>query len=66
MKKIIKGFFNWTNLFGTISVFVMMWLLNTIVVNLDFLNVFGEVLNDYRVIDIVLAKESETKLSKLR
>lgn len=66
MKKIIKGFFNWTNLFGTISVFVMMWLLNTIVVNLDFLNVFGEVLNDYRVIDIVFAKDSETKLSKLR
>ncbi len=66
MKKIIKGFFNWTNLFGTISIFVMMWLLNTVVVNLDFLNVFGEVLDDYRVIDIVFAKDPETQQSKLR
>jgi CHASE2 domain-containing sensor protein len=66
MKKILKGIFNWTNVFGTISIFGMMWLLNTVVVNLDFLNIFGEVLNDYRVTDVLFAKDPETKQNKIR
>ncbi len=62
MKKILKAFFNWTNLFGTISVFAMMWLLGVVVVNLDFLNVFDDVLGDYTVTDVVFSKSSNLRL----
>jgi CHASE2 domain-containing sensor protein len=62
MKKILKAFFNWTNFFGTLSVFVMMWLLGVVVVNLDFLNVFEDVLGDYTVTDVVFSKSSNLRL----
>lgn len=62
MKKVLKAFFNWTNFFGTVSVFLMLYLLSTVAVNLDFLNVFGEVLDDYTVTDIVFSKSSNLRL----
>jgi CHASE2 domain-containing sensor protein len=62
MKKIFQAFFNWTNFFGTVSVFVMMWLLGFVVVNLDFLNVFEDVLGDYTVTDVVFSKSSNLRL----
>lgn len=43
-------------IFGTIFVFVTMWGLGQVAFSLDFLNVFGEVLDDYNTNDIAFSK----------
>ena len=50
MKKLIY------NIFGTAFVFVTMWGLSHVAFSLDFLNVFGEVLDDYNTNDIAFSK----------
>lgn len=50
MKKLIY------NIAGTVFVFLTMWGLSNITFSLDFLNVFGEVLNDYNTNDIAFSK----------
>jgi CHASE2 domain-containing sensor protein len=62
MKKLLKGIFNWINFFGTVSIFFMLWFLSNVAVNLDFLNVFGDVLGDYTVTDVVFSKSSNLRL----
>jgi CHASE2 domain-containing sensor protein len=53
MKKI---FFNINNILGTIFVFATMWGLQQVAFSLDFLNVFGEVMEDYNTTDIAFSK----------
>ncbi len=43
-------------IFGTIFVFFTMWGLGKVTFSLDFLNVFGEVLDDYNTNDIAFSK----------
>jgi CHASE2 domain-containing sensor protein len=62
IKKFFAYFFNLTHVFGTIVVFMMMYLLGLVVVNLDFLNVFSDVLEDYTVTDVIFSKSSNLRL----
>jgi CHASE2 domain-containing sensor protein len=50
----MKKFFY--NLSGTVFVFAIMWGLGNVTFSLDFLNVFGEVLDDYNTNDIAFSK----------
>jgi CHASE2 domain-containing sensor protein len=52
----LASFFNLTNFFGTVTVFVFMWLLQSISLNFDFLNVFEQVLSDYDLTDVYYTK----------
>ncbi len=53
MKKI---FFNWNSIGGTAFVFLIMWALGQIAFNLSFLDVFGEVIDDYNTTDIAFSQ----------
>ena len=52
----MKNIFSWVNFTGTIVVLAFMWLLGSIVVQFDFLNVFEEVLEDYNLTDVYYTK----------
>ncbi|UZR92369.1 CHASE2 domain-containing protein [Chondrinema litorale] len=52
----MKKLFNWTNISGTFAVFLFMWMLGSIGVQFDFLNVFEEVLSDYNLTDVYYTK----------
>ncbi len=52
----MKKLFNWVNVTGTLAVFAFMWLLGSIGVQFDFLNVFEEVLDDYNLTDVYYTK----------
>lgn len=56
-----KHLFNWTNLSATASVFLFMWLLGSIGVQFDFLNVFEEVIENYNLTDIYYNKIRENQ-----
>ncbi len=62
IKKFLRYIFNLTHVFGTVVVFLMMYLLGLVVVNLDFLNVFSEVLEDYNATDVIFSKSSNLRL----
>jgi len=52
----MKNIFSWVNVTGTLVVFAFMWLLGSIGVQFDFLNVFEEVLEDYNLTDVYYTK----------
>lgn len=52
----MKYFFNLRNVFGTIFVFVFMWLVSLIGVEVEFLNVFEQVFEDFKLTDIYYTK----------
>ncbi|MFY7787320.1 MAG: CHASE2 domain-containing protein [Thermoflexibacteraceae bacterium] len=57
-KNFFKSFFNWINFFGTVSVFGIFFLLQQVVVNLDFqsINVVSAVMADYKITDVVFSQ----------
>jgi CHASE2 domain-containing sensor protein len=57
-KKIFSSIFSWVNFFGTITVFGIFFLLQQVVVNLDFqsINVVAAVMADYKVTDVVFSQ----------
>ncbi|MEM1137008.1 MAG: CHASE2 domain-containing protein, partial [Bacteroidota bacterium] len=52
----MKKLFNWINISCTLAVFLFMWMLGSIGVQFDFLNVFEEVLSDYNLTDVYYTK----------
>ncbi len=57
-KKLFSNIFNWVNFFGTVSVFAIFFLLQQVVLNLDFqsINVVAAVMADYKVTDVVFSQ----------
>jgi CHASE2 domain-containing sensor protein len=47
-----RGFRFLTNIMGTVAIFAFMWLLQSIPVNFEFLNVFDKVLGEFRLSDL--------------
>jgi CHASE2 domain-containing sensor protein len=57
-KKFFSTAFNWVNFFGTVTVFGIFFLLQQVVVNLDFqsINVVAAVMADYKITDVVFSQ----------
>jgi CHASE2 domain-containing sensor protein len=57
-RKLFSSIFNWTNFFGTVTVFGIFFLLQQVVVNLDFqsINVVAAVMADYKITDVVFSQ----------
>ncbi|MCC5943917.1 MAG: CHASE2 domain-containing protein [Bernardetiaceae bacterium] len=48
----LRRIFNWTALSSMIAVFTVIWLIKTLAINLDFLNIIEEVFQDFKVTDL--------------
>lgn len=59
----MKKLFSWINFFGTIMIMVSIYLLSFVPISLDFLNVFGQILDDYHVTDLVFTTLNKDKKS---
>ncbi len=52
----MKKIFNWSNFFGTLTIFLTIGLLQQITIRSEFLDVFEKALHDYNVTDLVFSK----------
>jgi CHASE2 domain-containing sensor protein len=61
--KFLKGIFNWLNFFGTVTIFVSMFLLQQLFLSLDLYNFkfIASVIADYNVTDIVFSRSSKLR-----
>jgi CHASE2 domain-containing sensor protein len=61
--KFLKGIFNWLNFFGTVTIFVVMFLLQQLFLSLDLYNFkfIASVIADYSVTDIVFSRSSNLR-----
>ncbi len=57
----MKRFFSLKNLFGTLVVFLTVWIISNLAVSLDFLNVFEQVLGDYNLTDLAFHFKEKPK-----
>lgn len=52
----MRNFFHWIHFAGVLAIFGFMWLLQTVAVSFDFLNVFESTINQFRVSDLYFSR----------
>jgi CHASE2 domain-containing sensor protein len=59
-----RKIFNLATLTGTIAIFAFMFLLQTVAVNFDFLNIFEQTINNFKISDVYFSQIRDNKAVK--
>ncbi|WP_291728177.1 CHASE2 domain-containing protein [Bernardetia sp.] len=62
--RFLRKIFNIATLTGTIAIFAFMFLLQTIAVNFDFLNIFEQTINNFKISDVYFSQIRDNKTVK--